>query len=253
MAERALLHLETVRNSYLLYRADRPWLIELTTVVPRILLQGIFYTLLGRLTGGAEGARFAFTGVAAFSATSITIIGVCDVPAIDRWSDTYSRLQNAVISPGTIYLYRTLPYTVDGMAAILIMLGVDGPLLGLGGISLNLLGVLPLLLLTAVTSALFGLAVAALAVRSGQDVLLGNLASYLVLAAGGVIVPLSPRLPWIRPLGEILPMTHGLAAAHAALAGAGWAGDLRLEATDGAAWLVIAMLLFRETDRAARR
>jgi ABC-2 type transport system permease protein len=252
LADRVQLHLETIRNGYLLYRADQPWLIALTTVVPRLLLQGIFYTLLGRLLDGASGARFAFTGATAFSATSITIIGVCDVPVLDRWSDTYHRLQTAVISPGTVYLYRALPFALDGMAAIVLVLGIDGPLLGLGSTSLSLFGVLPLLLLTAVTSSLFGLAVAALAARSGQDVLFGNLAAYIVLAACGVVAPLSSRLHWIRPLGDVLPMTHGLAAVRAGLAGTSWAGDAGLEAAVGAAWLLIALVLFRVGDRAAR-
>jgi ABC-2 type transport system permease protein len=251
-AERAPAHLESLRSGYLLYRADRPWPVVLSAVVPRLVLQGVFYALLGRLLGGAAGARFAFTGAVAYSATGTTVIGVCDIPALDHWSDTYHRLLTAAIRPGTVYLYRALPYAVDGMAAMVIVLGVDGPLLGLGGTVPNLVGVLPLLWLTALTSTMFGLAVAALAARSGQDVLLGNLASYILLAACGVVAPLSARLHWIRPLGEFLPMTHGLAAVHAALAGADWAGDAGLEAAVGAAWLAIALVLFRAGERAAR-
>lgn len=246
------MHLESLRSGYLLYRADRPWPVVLSTVLPRLLLQGVFYTLLGRLLGGTAGARFAFTGTVAYSATGLTIIGVCDVPALDRWSDTYHRLQSAVLAPGTVYLHRALPYAVDGMVAMVVVLCVDGPLLGLGSTAVGLLRVLPLLLLTALTSIPFGLAVAAVAARTGQDVLLGNLASYILLAACGMVAPVSARLHWIKPLSEILPLTHGLAAARAHLAGAAWAGDAGLEAAVGASWLLIALLLFRAGDRAAR-
>jgi ABC-2 type transporter len=243
---------EIARTGFLLYRAENPLAIEVTTRVPRVLLQGVFFVLLGRMLGGTPGAMFSFTGTVAFTACGSCIVELCDVPMEDHWSGSYYRLQAGVTAPAAIYLLRSLPYIGTGMVSALLVLGIDGPLLGLGRGAVGLLPALPLFLLSAVTSAMFGLAVAALAIGGSNDVLFGNLAAYVVLAATGIVAPVRAGLHWLTYLGDVLPLSHGLEAVRASMAGRPWTGEAAREAVVGAAWLAVALLLIHRQDRAAR-
>jgi hypothetical protein len=239
----------TARLGRKLYLAHNPVRTSLSTTAPRIVLQCIFFSLVGGVVGGDVGKQYAFVGSVAFAAMASTLASVCDVPMEDTWNDTYFRIQGGVVSAAATYVCRALPYAIEGIALSLVALCAGGPILGLGRVTLSLLPLFPLYALLIVTSLMAGVAVAALAVASNADVLLGNLSAYVVLAVTGMITPVTK---WLAPLGYLLPTQHGLAAVRAALAGRPWAGDALLELTVGACWLVLAVWLLARAERRAR-
>ncbi|MFI9411926.1 ABC transporter permease [Nocardia gamkensis] len=253
MSELAWRYAEAIRNGFQLYRADQPIRVELATTAPRILLMGVFYVLLGRFLGGDAGAEFALTGVVAFAASSITILGTCDVTLNDQWSGAYHRLQIGTLAPSSVYLCRTLPHAAYGMAASTLVLCIDGPLLGLAGRTVDLLAMLPLYLVISMTSTMFGLAVAALAVGSQKEVLFGNFAIYLILLGSAIVAPLGPGLSWIAAVSAFIPYTHGLTAIRSAVDGGPWLDELLYEMTAGISWMAFALLLVHYRDRALRK
>lgn len=244
---------EAARTGWLLYRANEPLTVHLTTTAPRVLLQGLFLTLLGRALGGASGAQYAFLGSVAFAACTRTVVTVVEVPALDQWCDTYYRLQRGRLHPGAVYACRAVPYLLTGLAASAIVLAIDGPLLGLADVSLHLLRWFPLIAVTAFTSFALGLAVAAFAAgRRTAEVLFGNLASYLILATARIVAPLS-RLPaWLADPGELLPLRHGVEALRAAMLGQPWGGQLVCECAVGAMWCALAALIILRQNAKAR-
>jgi ABC-2 type transport system permease protein len=242
-----------VRTGRRLYRADNPVRVQLTTAWPRAVLQGIFLVLAGRVIGGRAGEPYALAGAAAFLATSRTIVFAGDIVLTDRLADTYGRLQGGVLRPWLVWLLRLPPYIASGFLSSVLALAVCGPVLGLAGQSARLAPMLPLYLLTACTSAAFGLAVSALAVGSqAADILLGNLASFLVLACSGIVAPDTGSARWLAGIGGVLPVTHGLAAIRALLAGRPWGGQAWLEAAAGAAWALLGIAALSAADRRAR-
>jgi ABC-type multidrug transport system permease subunit len=170
----------------------------------------------------------------------------------DQWAETYYRLQVSTIRPWAVYLCRTLPYTVSGILSSALVLAVGGPILGMTHESVSLFPLLPIYALTACTTTAFGLAVAALAVGQSADVLLGNLAAYFILAAAGVVVPVTSGVHWLADLGYLFPLQHGLAAIHAHMAGRPWGGQAALEVGIGACWTGIAVLILWARDRGVR-
>jgi ABC-2 type transporter len=252
LGKRLRLYAEITRTGFLLYLADNPLRVAAVTTAPRLVLQGVFYVLIGRILDGASGSVFAFVGVTAYAACTSTVIGVCDVPMTDEWAGTYYRVQAGAVAPGTNYLFRAVPYAVAGFVSSLLVVLVDGPVLGLTGTLPAVLAELPIYLLLAATSTAFGLALAALAVGSGRDVLYGNLGTYLLLACAAVIGPLGARLHWVALVGTVLPLSHGLRAVHLAMAGAPWTGQALREVLVGAAWLAVALLVVRGRDRMVR-
>ncbi|MFF4104016.1 ABC transporter permease [Streptomyces sp. NPDC001903] len=245
--------LVTVRTGGLLYTSANPVRVQLVTDLPRILLQAAFLIMLGRTAGGVGAAADALTGAAAFAVSSLVVVGLCDVPMDDEWSGTQYRIQTGVLPPVLVHLCRALPHPLAAIVAGAAVLAVDGPLLGLGATSAALVPAAPLYLLMALSSSGFGLAVAVLAVGRRADVLFGNLAAYLVLALTGVLAPRGAGLPWLVPVADALPVSHGLRAVRALVDHRPWAVQASLEAAVGIGWLLVAVLLARWRMRVLRR
>lgn len=236
-----------------LYLAEYPPRILATTVWPRAVLQCLFLTLLGRVVGGAEGARFAFVGAAALIVTLRTTTGLSDMPMRDKLYGTLPRVHTGHLPPIVVLATRTVPYLVDALVAVVLCLLVVGPVTGNAATSLALAPLLPLYAVVVLTSAAAGLACAALAVRAGVDELIGNGLSYLIIAVGGVLIP-PGVLGWADALGSVLPIRHGLQAIRAALAGEPWLAHLAAELGVGLGWALLALVtVARQTRRARRR
>jgi ABC-2 type transporter len=235
-----------------MYLAAIPPKIALTTNIPRVLLQCVFFTLIGRGIRGEAGERYAFIGCVAFAAMTSTIVAVCDVPMEDKWCDTHYRIQRGVLPPALLYLCRVVPYLVEGMVMSVLVLVVLGPVLGLAGLSLRLLPLLPLYGLVAATTIMFGLAVAGLAVGRDADVLLGNLAIFGVLGTASVVAPLPSSARWLAIVGNLLPGRHGLQAIRAALAGLPWTTSALVELATGLGWLAVGLTVLTVMNVRAR-
>jgi hypothetical protein len=234
------------------YRAAVPLPILLTAVLPRAVLQCLFFGLLGQALAGTAGARFAFVGSLAAVMTLTTVVAVCDVPMADKQWGTFARLRSGVVSPALVLFARTAPYPLVGFGSAVVALAVGGPLLLPAGDLPAIARTLPLFAAMALTSTGTGLAVGALAVGRRADVLLGNIMAYLILLASGVLVP-PERAAWMRWLGVALPLRHGLAAVRAELAGRPWHAQLLAEVAVGAGWSAAACGLIAVQARRARR
>lgn len=243
--------LETLRLGWLSYRASNPIRVVAMTSAPRIALQCIFFALIGRLLDGPAGQRYAFIGCVAFGSLTATLVAICDVPMEDLWNATYFRLQRGVIPPALVYALRAIPMVAEGFAESVLVLVVCGPLLGLGRLSWSLAPYLPLYLLITITSAMGGLAVAGIAVGKRKDVLLGNLAAYVVLATGAIVAPPPASAQWLGIVGDIVPARHGVQAVRSALAGGPWLAQTLLESVVGLCWLAVAIAVITHANRRA--
>ncbi|MBQ0983203.1 ABC transporter permease [Streptomyces sp. F63] len=232
------------------FRVENPPVIVLTALLPRAVLQCLFFTVLGRVIGLADPA-FAFIGSLAVILTLSGAVAVMDVPMLDKWSGTFYRIRGGRLPAFPVFLVRSLPYTGLGLLYCVVAMVVVAPLTGLTGTLPALLPWLPVYLLMAWTTSAAGLAGAALAVGRRADGLAGNLLAYLVLLASGVLLP-PGRLPWVDALGTVLPVRNGLLAVRSGMAGEPWAGHLLAEAAVGAAWLLLAWLVVAWQVRRAR-
>jgi ABC-2 type transport system permease protein len=244
---------EVVRIGTRLYLAENPPAVLATAVWPRAVLQCLFLTLLGRVAGGPAGQQYAFVGSVALIVTLCTTVGIADIPMGEKLFGTLSRIHSGRLSPAVVLAARTVPYLVDALVAVVLCLVIVGPVTGNAALSVDLVPLLPLYCVVIVTSAAAGLACAALAVRAGVDELVGNGLSYLLVAAGGVLIP-PGTVGWLDVIGGVLPLRHGLRAIRANLAGEAWFGHLSAELLVGLGWAVLAGLaIARQRGRARDR
>jgi len=103
----------------------------------------------------------------------------------------------------------------------------------------------------AVTTAAAGLAVASPAIGRRADVVATNGLTYLLIAAGGLLVP-AGRAPLLDVVGYVLPLRHGVLAIRDYLEGRPWLGEAALELLVGLGWALLAVWLYRRQSARAR-
>lgn len=249
---RARQYAEIIRFGGHEFLAENPPRVLAATMLPRFVLQCLFFTLLGGVVGGAQHASFAFVGAIAAVAGIAGTTMVSEVPATDKYSETFVRIRSGLLSPWAVVVLRALPYPLAGFAGAVTAMLLVAPATGHASLAAALLPLLPLYLLMAFTTTATGLAAAMLALGRRADVTAGNLAMSLVLVAGGVFIP-PDRVPLLSAIGWAVPVRHGLDAVRAALAGQPWMMDALREAAVGLGWLAMAYAALRlQVWRAAR-
>jgi len=174
----------------------------------------------------------------------------------ERYTHTLGLL---LVSPARrvpLFLGRALPVIVNGLVC-------SPPALVVGALALHVslpLASMPLLVVVVSVSAFsctgLGLVTAALALRGRETSVLSNIAMGVLLIFCGVNVALSSMPALMATVRRYLPLTHGIEAARALVAGASWgqvAGLVATEAAVGLANLVIGLLALTHFERESRR
>lgn len=242
---------ETVRIGVRQFLNENPPHVLATAVLPRPVLQYLFFAALGSVLAGPAQREYALVGAPAVALMLVAVM-VSDVPVTDKWSGTFFRVRSGRPRPFAVMLLRALPYPVFGVVALAACLAVVPPLTGHAGLALRLAGQLPLYTLMSFTTCCAGLAVALLSLGKRAEALAGNLLAYLVLIASGVFLP-PERVPFASTLGTVLPAHNGLAAVRASLDGRPWLAPALAEAAVGLGWLVVGWLVMVVQIRRASR
>jgi ABC-type multidrug transport system permease subunit len=227
--------LELVRTAWLLYSAQRPPRIVGTVIGPRLILQALYWTFLGRLVSGSAGARYAFVGATVVVMLATLVSDLSDIPVDDRADQTWFRVVLSPTATFKILLIRALPYLLEAIACALSSAIVVGLILGYWRIAADLVLAVPLYAVIGLSMMMAGTAVAVVSVAMSAEVIVGNLAMYLLLLTSGAVIP-SSRVPVLDSLSELLPMRHGVSALRAFVSGGPVLKPLLLEGVVGVGW-----------------
>jgi ABC-2 type transport system permease protein len=238
-SERSWRFAETIRFGFLDHWAANPWRISATTTWPRAILQCLFFVLLGNVVASGQGIQFAYIGSVAMILTLPTSVGIAAVPMADKWMGTFYRVRLGRVPAFAVIAMRAVPWLLESLIMVVSCTVVVGAVTGQLGVAVTLLALTPVFVLMAVTSAAAGLAVASFAVSRNVDVLAGNALMYLIIAAGGIVMPVG-RLPWLDWIGSALPLRNGLLAIRAIVADRPWISHLLWELVVGGVWAAIA-------------
>ena len=223
-----------------------------TALLPRAVVQTLFFTVLGGVLNGADGLRFAYVGGVAMILVAVLCADVGEVPVADKWSGTFGRLRTGVVHPFVVFALRCWPYPVTATALAAVAIVIVGPLTSQAALVPALLSWLPVYLLMAVTASATTLAAALLSLGKRADLLATNTVSFGILLAGGVFLP-PGRLPVVDAVGTVLPVRHGLTAVRAGLDGRPYLGQLVAEGLVGIGWVLVAFAVTAIQTRRARR
>jgi ABC-2 type transport system permease protein len=243
---------EAVRFGWREFFAMNPPSVLGGSILPRMVLQTLFFTLLGGVVAGARHQEYAYVGGLVLALATTNILYVSQVPVADKESATFWRLRTGRLHPTAVFVARSLPYPVVGFGVVLVPAAVVAPLAGLGEVALRLAPMAAVYLLISFTATAAGLAAAAFAVGRRAETLASNLMAYVVMLCSGAFLP-PGRVPALDVAGAVVPGRHGLAAVHAYLRGDPWGSQVVAEAVVGIGWLAAAAAVVAVQMRRARR
>jgi ABC-2 type transport system permease protein len=219
------------------------------------LFQLVFFTLLGRFSGVADDRYFIVGNAVQVSAVA-GVFGMVMSLANEREFGTLSAILATPANRFLLFFGRTVPLILNGLFITTFMMAAAFFLLHFRMPVAALPAVAGAVLITTVSCALFGLAIASIGLRV-RDLWVGsNLAYNLMLLLCGGSLPSSALPAWLAAIGQGLPMTHGIAAVRGLVAGASLhdvAGLIGSEALVGLAYALIAYALLRLFEAESRR
>lgn len=207
----------------------------------RMFCQVIFFALLGRLIGDQAQVHYLVVGNAVMLCAT-TVIFVVQSTTWERAAGTLPLLVAAPASPLVVMFGRSVQWIPDALATSVAALLFVGPLFGLPLPWPRSLMLLPLLVLVTLSTYMMGAVFGSLVLRWTETRnLVSNVVGAVMMAVCGVNVPVSVFPRWVGTVAAALPLTHGLRAIRAVLAGdPGVARQALLELVVGVGWFLVA-------------
>ncbi|MGH8974347.1 MAG: ABC transporter permease [Acidimicrobiia bacterium] len=223
------------RSSLIDYAVIFTWRSWLLGWLMRVMSQTVFYGLLGKLLGSTERQRYLFVGAAVLVCGAEALL-VCASTVNERRVGALSLIVASPSDAFLVLLGRGVLWIPGGVATSAVCLFVLGPLFGVTWTFPAVVAVLPLIILTSVSTYCLGIALGALVLaRPELRNVVGTVAATGLAVVCGVTVPLGQWPLAVRAIGTCVPLTYTLAAVRASIDGER-ARDVLLFAAQAAAW-----------------
>lgn len=218
--------------------------------------QILFFTFLGKHGSSGESPSFYIIGNAVQLAALSGIFGVTFSIIGDRWNGTLPYLFGAPANRLLMFVGRAFLHILDGSLGVVIGLFWGVTLLGLD-LSASEPGLLLfVILLTTYSTSGLGLALGSLSLVTRNVMFINNTAYFILLGLAGSNINVE-RLPNVlQSISNALPLTRGITAARAIIAGAGFPEIIPLmieELILGTLYVLFGYSLFRLFERQAKR
>jgi ABC-2 type transport system permease protein len=224
--------------------------------VGRVIMQVIFYALIGVLLEDPGAVQFLLIGNIALIAASMGTFAVQSTQW-ERYAGTFPLLVAAPSRVVWVYLGRSVEWFVDGLATSVIALAVVAPIFDIPITLAEGLRIVPLLLVIIVATYGLGTFLGALVMRNpdARNVVM-NLNTGVMAIVTGANVPVEFFPEVVQVFAQVFPLTHGLEAVRAVVGGAGLGevgGEVGLTLLVGLAWATLAAITFERFAESGRR
>ncbi|USQ80172.1 ABC transporter permease [Ornithinimicrobium faecis] len=222
----------------------------------RIIMQVIFFALIGTLLGSREAVIYLFVGQAVMATVTECFMAIPST----TWERRTGTLALLTAAPGPlwpVFVGRSLQWLPSGVATGSIVLLAVGPFFGVTwSLGAGLL-LVPALAVVAVSMYAVALTLAAVVLRGPRwRNVVSNLSVLVVMLLSGATVPVTTWPNWLQALAQVLPVTHGLEAIRVlevdGVVREVWP-PLGLALVLGAGWFVVAGCAFTLFGEAGRR
>jgi len=184
-------------------------------VIP--LTQMVFFAFVARL--GGDNVAFTALGNAVATVTYSSVFSVCQTTDSEKWQGT---MEHLLVSPANrlaLYFGRGLIPILISLATVTVGLTYAALFFGVPIAPSALPGLAVSVVLTAFAMVGFGLLLGGVALYLRTSIILGNIFLFAGLLLSGVNFPLSALPLPLQIVGDGLPLTWGLKAIRAAVAG----------------------------------
>lgn len=222
----------------------------------RIIMQVVFFALIGLLLGSEEAILYLFIG----QAVMVCVVECFMAVPSTTWERKAGTLALLIAAPGQlwpVFVGRSLQWLPSGMATSAIVMFAIGPFFGVFWSLASAFVTVSVLFLVAASMYAVALCIAAVVLRGPRwRNVASNLSHGIVMLLCGVTVPATIWPAWLQGVGQLLPLTHGLGAIRDLQTGAGIAEvwpAIGLTVLTGVGWFVLAVMAFTLFAEAGRR
>ena len=246
-------------QSYLTYRALFFWLNWPAYTGNVFLVPVLYITMLmltGRFANSPLDSDYYIKGMAAYSTPFILIWGITQCNYYERVLGTLAYVLGSSGNRWVTYWSRGTMHFPNGMFTVATSLVFAWLFIGLDLSDANWATLTISILLFGFSCTAFALCVGIFAIVVRDWLVISAAASGLLILFTGVVVPVDELPFYLNYLGNVLPLTHGVAAFREAFVGAGPAavgGDLLWELAVGICYGLLGYLLFQLVEADARR
>jgi ABC-2 type transport system permease protein len=236
-----------MRHAFAAGLAEYTWRSWLFGWMVRVVSQISFFALVGLRVADERAAVYILIGNALAVAAQSGVFSL-NMTTTDRWAGGLQLLVASPTSPLVVFSSRGAYLAVDGALSALLGLFIAGPLFDLSLPWPEVLAVIPLTGLIALSAYCLGTFLAGIVFRFRSiNSLVVNTTYVGLMTACGVNVPLSYYPSALAWLAHGLPLTNGLLAIRGVFpdeSASTILGYAAAEAAVGAGWLTLALLTF---------
>jgi ABC-2 type transport system permease protein len=233
-------------GGYLAYRALFNW-IHWSMYVPTMLggpiFQILFFAYVGRYAG-VHSDEFFLVGNAVAICSLGGIFGMAMTIGGERWTQTLSSILVTPANRLALFLGRALPNIANGVIVSTVGFVVGYFLLDVSLPASSIPGIALIVVVSSFSCTAFGTLIGAFGLRGRDIFFFANLMIFVFLLFCGVNVPVDALPSWMQNISEVLPLTHGIAAARRVADGASLGDVSDLVLTEAAIGLFYAALAY---------
>jgi ABC-2 type transport system permease protein len=211
------------QGTLLSYIALFAWLRPVTYLASKVVMplaQMLFFTFMGTFATGPGNANFYIIGNAIQITAVSGIYGVTFSIGGDRWNGTLPYLFGTPANRLMLFFGRAFMHVFDGTLGVLMAFLWGVLLLGLDLSHTNLFALGLTILVTTLSTCGLGLMMGCLALITANVMFVNNMVYFSLLIFSGANVDLSTLPVVMQAISRALPLTRGIAAARALVAGA---------------------------------
>lgn len=223
--------------------------------IPRAVFQLAFFALLAQFLGGPQYLAYVLVGTTAHATYIGALVFVVSSVGREQGIGTIPLLVASPSHPALVLIGRNAAQLGNAVLTGAITLALATVVLQLDLSAGQLLAALGVILLLTVTVCSFGLLLGGIALRIPRyRNTISNFSTLALTFLCGVYVPTQFLPAWIRPLSEVMPVTHGLRVLRHAMLGtqADVPAELAAEVAVGIVFFGLALVSFRYFLRQAR-
>lgn len=239
------------QGALLSYIALFRWLRPTTYLASKVLMplaQIMFFVFLGMYATGKQDASFYVIGNAIQIAAINGIFGVTMSIGGDRWEGTLPYLFGTPANRMVMVVGRAFMHVLDGVLGVVMGLTWGALLLGVDFSRTDLPALGLVILITTFSTSGLGLFLGCMSLMTVNVMFINNTMYFLLLFFSGANFPVDKLPQWMQAISWALPLTRGIAAARAVIAGSAlgevapllW-GEIGL----GAVYIFLGYSLFR--------
>lgn len=253
-----------VSSAVFSFRAQFGWLYPpmwLTMKLIMSLSQMAFFVFVGQFlvsTNNASTSIIAYIAIGnAVQALSWnTVFSVINITSHDKWDGTLPLLLATPAHRLPLFIGRAMMHVFDGMVSVAISFAYAVFLFGVNLGNADILALIVVVFLTALTMSGFGLLIGGFAFYFRNPLVFANIFTFILLIFCGVNFPVQSLPQPLQFISYIFPLTYGVDAARQAIAGAtlsAIAPLLSLMVVVGFISIILGYSFFRSFEHIARK